>query len=156
PRGSPKMGVSSRGRACQLTTANRPPDLRTLWTSPASRALSETPWKVLARNTWSTGCCTTFATLYASASTKEQFGAAQTGQKNKAIKNPTPAKIAAMRIASTIRSNAHDPGSISAPPRGRDASCICHAISPARVKDGIAGADHFLARCAYLHLTNGF
>src|SRR4029450_7718523 len=84
------MGVSSRGRACQLTTANRPPDLRTLWTSPASRALSETPWKVLARNTWSTGCCTTFATLYASASTKEQFGAAQTGQKNQAIKNPTP------------------------------------------------------------------
>jgi hypothetical protein len=68
--------------------------------------------------------------LYALASAKEQFGVAQTGQKNQAIKNPTPAKIAATRIASTIRSNAHDPGSISAPPRGRNASCICARDQP--------------------------
>jgi ABC transporter substrate binding protein len=75
PRGSPRTIVSSRGRAYQLTIAKSPPGLRTLWTALASRGLSGTPWNAFAKNTWSTGCGTTFSMLYASASTKVQFGA---------------------------------------------------------------------------------
>ena len=41
PRGSPRMGVSSRGRLCQLTIANRPFDFSAASTAFASRGGQE-------------------------------------------------------------------------------------------------------------------
>jgi tRNA G37 N-methylase Trm5 len=43
PRGSPKIVVPSRGWACQLTIAKRPPGLSTALTAIASRGGSGTP-----------------------------------------------------------------------------------------------------------------